>query len=174
MSLFLRARDGDRQAFAEVVGLTEPVVRAIVRRWRSAGIDELEVATLVYTETWKGLRSVQAPESFIPWLTRVTVRVAAREARRQRARSATLPEDQLERIVEPAPSNAEWVREFVADLPAECRELVDMKYLREMSLDEIADRTGLRVHRIEYLLRKGRELLRRRITRTRDARDPRR
>lgn len=165
--LFVAARGGDLAAFAAIVDRTAPIVRGIARRWRSYGIDDEEMATLVYVEAWRRLRSIRDATRFVPWLTRVTVRTVSREARRCREAAAACEggEALLRVPAQPAVEDLAWIREMVEDLPEDCRVLVNMKYLREMTLEEIATFTGLRIHRIEYLLRKGKDLLRERIQR---------
>ena len=45
------------------------------------------------------------------------------------------------------------------------KDILKLKYLEGMSYDEISEKTGVKPHRIDYLIRKGKKLIRERWNR---------
>jgi len=60
---------------------------------------------------------------------------------------------------------AAGVSETLSRLPSEIRETLTLKYLEGLSYDEIAQRLGINAHRIDYLIRKGKQMIRDRLKR---------
>ena len=54
------------------------------------------------------------------------------------------------------------IAEFLHKLPTDVKNILKLKYLEGMSYDEISEKTGVKSHRIDYLIRKGKKLIRER------------
>jgi len=87
--LVIRARDGDHDAFADLVtrsiGRLTALARLILR-------DEFRAQDAVqdaYVEAWRDLRSLREPERFEAWLRRILVRSCYRRARAERQLRST-------------------------------------------------------------------------------------
>ena len=54
------------------------------------------------------------------------------------------------------------IAEFLHKLPGDVKKVLKLKYLEGMSYDEISDKLDIKPHRIDYLIRKGKKLIRER------------
>jgi len=58
------------------------------------------------------------------------------------------------------------VSELLRKLPQEVRDTLTLKYLDGLSYQDIENRMGINAHRIDYLIRKGKQLIRQRLGQT--------
>ena len=82
-SLVVRlARNGDRQAFSELVSRRQTWIRNLMRR--SSGDMALadDLSQQVFLQAWKALPQLQDPARFGPWLKRLAVNTWLQHARR--------------------------------------------------------------------------------------------
>ena len=54
------------------------------------------------------------------------------------------------------------IAEFLHRLPGDVKKVLKLKYLEGLSYDEISDKLDIKPHRIDYLIRKGKKLIRER------------
>jgi RNA polymerase sigma-70 factor (ECF subfamily) len=161
--LVMRSQLGDADALAELVGAYSPKLRYYLRKL--AG--ERSVEDLLQ-ETWlaalRGLPKLQAPEAFRAWLYRVA-RDQAFGALRKRQRSKEVASEQVEAVAEDA-ADEFHVEDIAAmhraldTLPEEQREALVLRFLEEMSYDEIARITGAAVGTVRSRLYYGKQALR--------------
>lgn len=147
--LVVRARDGDRDAFAtlyreRVAGVTR-YVGAIVR-----DVDRTEdVIAQTFLLAWRDLPKLRHPERFDAWL----MRIARNQARSALRRPADVPLDQASEPADPSPftspstalerkSETERVRAAVLQLPEAQREILALRFFQELSHAEVAEQTG--------------------------------
>lgn len=94
-----RARDGDNDAFAELVRLYQRRVVSVAYRLLGNVEDARDVSQEVFVRAYKSLGQLEDPSRFGPWLIRVTSN-AALNFRRARSTRAAASLDNL--IVSPA------------------------------------------------------------------------
>ncbi len=127
----------------------------------------------IFLAAFRALDSLQAPENFSSWLfgiaynrchkwfQRERIKVVKFDELRERARR---DERQRERRARATPalgsSDLSAASEFMRKLPPEVRDVLRMKYLEGLSYREIEERLGINSNRIDYLIRKGKQLLR--------------
>ena len=88
--LVVRARDGDREAFAELVQVTSDRMYAIATRiLRDTELAEDALQSALLT-AWRQLPTLRDPDRFDAWVRRLLVHACYAEARRQRSWAANV------------------------------------------------------------------------------------
>jgi RNA polymerase sigma factor (sigma-70 family) len=130
-----------------------------------------DIAQDVAVDVLRSLRGLRDPDAFDAWVHRITVRHALRALGRRRAREAETPLALLVEAEEPAaPQGPD--RELVlaargalaaalAELPPKQRVAFALRYVHDLSDEQIADALGCRTGTVHALLSRGREALRR-------------
>lgn len=159
----------DRQRAARFLDDWEPTVRAQLRRMRA---EEDAVLYRVFDRALGALPRFRGESRLSTWLYRITYREALRHLERQRRlagreapleAAAGLPaavEDDPERLLARRESAAQ-VAEALALLDPRDREILALRYLEDLKLNEVADRLEMplgsvktRIHRALNRLRR--------------------
>jgi RNA polymerase sigma-70 factor (ECF subfamily) len=156
--LVIRARGGDRDAFAVVYQRFAGAVHAVVLarvRWGEA----TDVVQDVFLAAWERLPAVRDPAAFPGWLMTIARHRAIDAVRRVR------PAQDLIELGADAPPSAEAreALEAIRALPEAYRELLLMRLVEGMSGPEIAERTGLQPGSVRVNLHRGMKMLRERL-----------
>lgn len=175
-ALVLRARDGDRAAFEELVRRTSRLVFA--RLYLDTGsahrAEDLLQETLLLA--YRSLRALAKPEGFRPWLLAIAHNVVIDDARRQSrqkrvAPAADTPVSAL-RAAGPSPvevAEREETRQRVLavlrSMPEEYRLPISLRYLTGADYDAIGEQLGLTNGSLRGLLHRGLKMLRDRLPR---------
>lgn len=145
--------DGDRVAWADLLGRYADLAYAVFRR---AGLDAAERADAfqeVSVLLWRGLPGLRRAESLVPWIATTSRRIAWRarkraRARTERERAVSRPESEGGGAPADALSALEEehaVRRALAALGERCRRLLTLLYFQtpEGGYDEVAARLGM-------------------------------
>ena len=139
-----RARQGDRQAFGELVRRhRQGVVNVVYRMCGDSALAE-DAAQEAFLRAWQNLSRYQPRYAFRSWLYRIALNLAIDTLRRERptadlsdeplASSEDSPETLLERK-----QQAEQVRQAVLDLPPASRVVLVLREYEALSYQEIAE-----------------------------------
>jgi RNA polymerase sigma-70 factor (ECF subfamily) len=141
-------RAGDGQAWATLVTRFSRYVHAIATQaFRLSEADAEDVFQEVFTRTYEHLDRLRDDEAIRPWIGQLTRRLAIDRiragAREQPAEDAPdgideRVEDELERI-----EQAMVVRQAMADLPENCREILDRFFAQDQTYGHIAAELGI-------------------------------
>lgn len=166
-ALVFLSRDGDLDAFDEIVRRYQPRIAAYLRKFtpRQTELEDLTQETFI--RAFKNLRQWRPSGAFSGWLLRIATNTAYDHFRRHRNEPIALAQrvdrdeeptcvDRLQ--VEPVgPSehpNAELLETILSQLPTTDRMVITLQYYEELPLQEIADRlqwglskTKVRSHR---------------------------
>ena len=155
-SLVVRlARNGDRQAFSELVSRRQTWIRNLMRR--SSGNMALadDLSQQVFLQAWKALPQLQDPARFGPWLKRLAVNTWLQHARRgdpvgtaQELRNEAVGTDDAARI-------AMDLDTALATLAHDARLCIVLAYHEGMTHDEIAALTDIPVGTVKSHIRRG-------------------
>ncbi|MFN0053861.1 MAG: RNA polymerase sigma factor [Planctomycetales bacterium] len=163
-----RARNGDREAFDQIVIRTEGMVFAVVLRRLRNRSEALEVSQDVFIQVLRKLPQLRESERFEAWLRKIAVRLAINRAvRRPRETNGEAPalavardagSNPLERIV--STENAESVRQCLARLRDLDRQTLVAFYFEGRSLQEMSAEFDSPVGTIKRRLHTARNRLR--------------
>ena len=157
MSALMRAaQGGDRSAYRALLGEAAPLIRRVVRSRRPfLSADDTED---VVQDVLLSLHAVRATydgrRPFVPWLIAITRNRMADAARRHARRaSREVAVEEYPETSEAVATNTvsetygdpEALRQAVAELPKGQRVAVELLKLREMSLKEAAETSGMTV-----------------------------
>jgi RNA polymerase sigma-70 factor, ECF subfamily len=167
----LRARAGDADAFQRLVDAYDRRLLYFVRRFLPDADRALDVLQDVWLTLFRRLPALRAPEAFRTWLYQIAhdrvVDVLRRDRREEQAH-ATLQavwvpaeENETETVLE----QAEFVHHALQSLSEEHREVLLLRFLEEMSLEEIATALRCRLGTVKSRLHYARQALRREVER---------
>ena len=168
-----RAREGDQDAFAELVALHAGRVHGALRRFGLDCAEADEVAQEVFLRAWRGLPQFEERAQLSTWL----YRIAFNEAQRRLARRASRrhePDPEAEDAIAALPESPDLAPEAqaldhefegileraLAQLPADWRAAVVLRDLEGLSTQEGAEVAGVRQAAFKSRLHRGRMRLR--------------
>lgn len=177
------AMGGDRRAFTELLEANLPRLHGLAMRMsgdEQIAHDALQDASLA---AWRHLPGFRGNSAFSTWIYRITVNATLRRMRKRREHPVG---DSLEliagmsRVEGPAVSETEWplqaddvlerqqIRRSVLDametLPPKYNEMFELRDLRGLSLQEIADVTGLSIPAVKTRVHRARRQMRQAMT----------
>ncbi len=184
--LLRRARDGDDDAFGEIVTLYERFVyntacRILTQSGGSVSDGE-DVAQSAFLKAWRNLSSFRGECSFTTWLFRITVN-CAKDTIRSAARHPTvsitqsdedgeetewdlpetnaelLPEENLEKR-----ERIESIRRAIAELPEDQRQVLILRDIQELPYTQIAELLELELGTVKSRLNRARQNLKNILT----------
>ncbi len=170
LELVRRAREGDMDAFDELVRLHTPqLYRLLVRILGNATAAE-DVAQECFVRAWRALPNFRGEARFSTWLYRIAINEANRFLARESKREL-LPYDdillevpdlraQTAELVEASDLRAQLER-LLAELPAHHRAAVVLRDVEGFSNEEAADVLELDLRNFKSRLHRGRMALRR-------------
>lgn len=162
-----RAREGDRDAYGELVEQFQRTVYAICLRRLGNSCEALEATQEVFLHVMNRLDQLREPERFAGWLRQVAVRMAINRATRRLA-PPSLEDEVLEGIsayrAEPvheliARERASRLWEALGELKTMDRDALTAFYIRGLSLVEIADEFEVPIGTIKRRLHTARKRL---------------
>ncbi len=168
--LVLRCQTGDEAAFAELVARHAPQLAYYLRKLLGGGRSVEDILQEVWLDVFRHVPRLRQPEAFSAWLYRIARDRAYRELRKKRPKPVSLGEH------EPADDASENGHEFTAEdaagihaaldeLPAEQREVLMLRFLEELSYEEIAQIVGCQLGTVRSRLHNGKRALRRALSR---------
>jgi RNA polymerase sigma-70 factor (ECF subfamily) len=162
---FERAREGDHDAFAEIVAEHEAMVFGIALHFFDDRCVAEEMAQEVFLQLYRKLRDLESPAHLLFWLRQVTSRRCIDEVRRKRPRGISL--DAVGEIGTSAPPTDplldRQLRRLVAELPAAQRLVITLRYQEDLDLSEIGRLVGMPLNTVKSHLHRAVAALRRQL-----------
>ena len=152
-----RAKTGDHEAFAEVVGEFEGLVFSIALRFFDDRAVAEELAQEVFLQLYQHLRDIESDMHLRFWLRQVTSRRCIDEMRRKRPRGVSL--ETIADIGAHAPAVDPLLdrrlQRLVAGLPPHQRLVVTLRYQDDLDLAEVATILGLPLNTVKSHLHRA-------------------
>jgi RNA polymerase sigma-70 factor (ECF subfamily) len=176
-ALLMRARNGDREAFGELVERHQRRVWRVCRQYLGA-TEAGPAAQDALIKAYLSLPSFDGRSAFTTWLTRIAINTCLDELRRRRREGLRVDLDGDEGASDPlaavpdgaaGPEELSMQRQAVArvaaleqELPSRQREIFRLRFYAELELEEIAAALDVHVgtvktqlHRAVHRLREG-------------------
>ena len=143
--IIARARRGDADAFEQLVEAYRNQVFRLALRMCGNEADADEVAQEAFLSAWKGLPNFRGESRFSTWLYQLTTHAAIDLLRREKRQAAaedidgiTAADDgpSLQQQAERAETRRE-VRAALMQLPEEYRQVLLLRFMQELSYEEI-------------------------------------
>jgi RNA polymerase sigma-70 factor (ECF subfamily) len=169
--LVAAARDGDQEAFEELVRQTYASTYTLAYRLTGNEEDARDVVQETYLRAWKAIRRFRGDAQFTTWLYRITANTASSMTqRRSRSRADSLDDSSAEVVDDRLFANPEASSEqsalharlsaAVADLPPKLRTIVVLKDIYDLPHEAIAEELGISVAAAKVRLHRARKRLR--------------
>jgi len=173
------ARAGDRGAFRELVGLYKDRLFNLAYRMLGSRHEAEEIVQETFLRVFANLDSYQAEKKFSTWIYRIAHNLCIDRMRRRRktysldaelsdaegldgyaqmSADQSSPEDRLV-----LSETQRRVREAILELPDKYRAAIILKYMQDLSLNEIAEILDLPVSTVKTRVHRGREFLRQKL-----------
>jgi RNA polymerase sigma-70 factor, ECF subfamily len=163
--LVMRSQLGDERAFAELVALYAPRLRYFVHKFVGADANTDDLVQEIWLAVFRGLPRLGAVEAFRTWLYRIARDQALAVLRRRRRAPPMLTNG--EATAELAEDTDDFTPEEIAAvhraldaLPTQQREALVLRFLEDMSYEEIARVTDTAVGTVRSRLFYGKQALR--------------
>lgn len=162
--LVLRCQTGDASAFEELVLLYQPRLRYFLRGLLREERDADDHLQEIWLDVYRGIARLTEPAAFASWLYRIARNRAFRVLRKRRE-----PPRSLDGIDLPAKEDddthwkaedAEYIHAALDSLAAEHREVLLLRFIEEMSYEDIARVTDCPVGTVRSRLHYGKRALR--------------
>lgn len=143
--IIARARRGDADAFEQLVAAYRDQVFRLALRMCGSEADADEVAQEAFLSAWKALPNFRGESQFSTWLYQLTTHAAIDLMRREKRQIAAADITEVS-AADPAPSpqqqaeqseQREIVRDAILQLAPEQREVVVLRFMEELSYEEI-------------------------------------
>lgn len=162
--LVVRCQTGDRAALEELVGRCQPRLRVFLHKLlgRPGPVDDLSQE--VWADVVRDLARLSDPAAFLPWFYRIARNRAYRlfRGRREPADSIDSVEPDLAAAEEPefSAEDARAVHAALDQLGPEHREALVLRFMEEMTYEQIAAVAGCQVGTIRSRIHNAKRQLR--------------
>lgn len=165
----LRCQDGDREAFRHLVEQYKNPLYGTAYLMTGNAAQAEEHVQDAFLLAWRGIRTFQPGRPVKPWLMRILVNSVLGQQRKRSLTTVPLeeslpleaPSDRSESIE--AKEDREAVRQALAQLTPEHRQVVVLRYFADLTVPQVARSAGVREgtvkSRLHRALRQMRELL---------------
>jgi RNA polymerase sigma-70 factor (ECF subfamily) len=164
---------GDQSSWESLIGAHQDRMLNYLYHLEGNYDDALDLCQETFFRAWKGIKTFKAGEELLPWLYTIARNVQIEKHRRKQHAQFSLEEALEDHGFEPAVAaenpqrnaesvqSAERVREALLELPEEYRSAVVLRYMEDLSYEEIAGVQGVAVGTAKSRVFRGKEHLER-------------
>jgi len=140
----LQAQSGDPEAFHALVSRYERRLFYYIMRFDQNPEHAADLLQEVWLTVFRGLKNLRAPEAFRVWVYQIThdkiVTAIRREVRQEEAHEAIIDEGREDfDAPDSLFSRAELLHHALGSVSADHREVLTLRFLEDLSLEEIAE-----------------------------------
>jgi len=176
IELVEKARKGDQQAYAQLLGKYRDAIYFMLLKMVNNPVDAEDLTIEAFGKAFKNLNQYTPNFAFSTWLFKIASNNCIDHIRKQRGNTVSLDqkvdgEDSLSpsTLIQsdtPDPEanminnqKVKMMRDVVAKLKPRYRSLIELRYFKEYSYEEIADHLELPIGTVKAQLFRARELL---------------
>jgi len=157
--------DGDRQAYALLVKEYQAPIYNLAYRMTGDQQDAADLTQDVFIRAYTYLWRYNPQKKFFTWLYTIALNIIKNHIKKNRqyknARTQDLKERQYSKNQNS--SEAQDINIYLSGLDVQTRALIIMKYVQELSFEEIAQITGKSISAVKMRVYRGLESLREKI-----------
>lgn len=162
--LVVRAQAGDEAAFAELVERFSPRLRYFLRKLLASADAAEDALQDVWLDVVRHLPRLAEPQALIAWLYRIARDRAYGRLRKARRMELSIDETQIaepvtEETDEFSTEDAAKIHQALDELPPEQREVLVLRFLEEMSYEQIARVVGCQLGTVRSRIFYGKRAL---------------
>lgn len=175
-------KDGDQDAFRELVDLYKDKVYQIAYRMVGNAYEAQDMAQEAFLRAYANIESYDENRKFSTWLFRITTNLCIDRLRKKKpdysldaeipgaegldgysqlSSPDKLPDEQVVTM-----EMQEWVQEGILKLPPKYRTAIVLRYIEDLSIQEISDILDLPENTVKTHVHRGREALRKHLGNT--------
>ena len=161
--LVVRCQVGDRAAFAELVGVCQPRLRAFLLKMLPKAQMAEDVAQEIWVDIFRDLSSLIDPAAFLSWLYRIAHNRCARAMRGRKRSFSSIDEIEIsepQQEIEFTPEDAAAVQAALDQISPQHREVLLLRFLEDMSYEQIAVAVGCPVGTVRSRIHNAKAALR--------------
>jgi len=162
---FTRAREGDHDAFAQIIEQHEAMVYSLAWNFFGDRGRAEEVAQDVFLQLYRNLGTIESDSHLLFWLRQVTTRRCIDLTRRTRLKAVSLDDaGELPAHTKAAdPLLDRKLKRLVEELPDVQRAVVTLRYQEDLDPSEICRIVGMPVNTVKSHLHRALQSLRRKL-----------
>lgn len=170
-----KSLEGDLESFELLIGRYQQAVYNIAYYKSRNYFDAEDLTQDIFLAAFTALPTLKDIDKFSSWLFGIAYNRCHKWFHRERTKIVKFKEisrqlsqqQRMERLKSGQPGTRfsgeePEIAEFLHKLPGDVKNVLKLKYLEGMSYDEISDKMDIKPHRIDYLIRKGKKLIRER------------
>jgi len=163
----LRARDGDEEAFAELVEFFHVRCVRYARYMLGEEEDAEEAVQDTFVRVYDHLGQFRPDARFEPWLFRILANRCRTVRERRRRRESLVTTGELPAVAADSPADSqdllEEVEAALEELPTEQREAFLLRHVEDLSYEDMAVITGVRLSALRMRVKRACDTLRTRL-----------
>lgn len=173
--LVAASKNGDQEAFAQLVQRYQRIVFNLVYRMLQQYEEATEITQETFLAAWQGLPSFRGDARFPTWLYRIAYNCALKQLElRKRDRALQVALEAEKTLVQTNDQQREYaeldahdrqmlVQEHLSQLPSKYRIVLILRHLQDMTYEEMAEILMIPIGTIKTHLFRARNLLKERI-----------
>jgi RNA polymerase sigma-70 factor (ECF subfamily) len=163
--LVVRAQAGDDAAFAELVERFSPRLRYFLRKLLPSAHDAEDALQDVWLDVLRALERLSDPQALVAWLYRIArdrafARLRKAKPPEQLRDEGTVADNTIDDDRDFSPEDAERIHAALDTLPPEQREVLVLRFLEDMTYEQIATVTNANLGTIRSRLHYAKRALR--------------
>ncbi|MFC5713982.1 RNA polymerase sigma factor SigW [Thalassorhabdus alkalitolerans] len=177
--LIKEVKNGDQEAFAELIDLYKDKVYQIAYRMTGNAHEAQDVAQEAFLRAYANIESFDEQRKFSTWLFRIATNLCIDRLRKKKpdysldaevkgtegvtgysqvAAAGPLPEEEVVTV-----EMQEWIQKEISYLPPKYRSAIILRYIEDLPIKQISDILDLPANTVKTHLHRGREALRKRL-----------
>ena len=168
----VRARAGDRHAFASLIRTHQRLVYSLALRMLSDAHEAEDLAQEVFMQLHRRIAAIESDAHLLFWLRKVTTNQAIDRLRQDKRHRIVPLDDDPGIAAEPLESDPllqQRLRVLIAQLPAAPRAVVLLRFQEDMDPTEIAEALDMSINTVKSHLRRSIAVLREGLSGVSDA-----
>lgn len=173
-SLVLKARKGDQQAFGELLGRYRDAIYFMLLKMVNNPVDAEDLTIEAFGKAFKSIRQYTPSFAFSTWLFKIATNNCIDFIRRKRATTISLDhgyeeQEGMSAFIQSDTMDPEEImmneqkiklmRNVVSKLKPRYRRLIELRYFKEYSYEEISNELEIPIGTVKAQLFRARELL---------------